>query len=204
MGAKHHKRWYTGVIHTHARTAPAVCWIKLTHVDPQCPYTDCTTHTPLVCAIRPRRIRFIGMAAAMGAKHHKRWYTGVIHTHARTAPAVCWIKLIHVDPQCPYTDYTTRTPRMRDSPLHQRPFDARSIHRGCARPSCADRSPRCWVAHRTPSSHRLPSQHDLPCSRHSVSHVAQSRRATAAPTAVTTNGESIARSTPRLCPTELR
>ena len=69
-----------------------------------------------VCAIRPLRIRLIGMAAAMGAKHHKRWYTGVIHTHARTAPAVCWIKLTHVDPQCPYTDCTTHTPRMRDSP----------------------------------------------------------------------------------------
>ena len=83
-----------------------------------------------VCAIRPLRIRLIGMAAAMGAKHHKRWYTGVIHTHARTAPAVCWIKLIHVDPQCPYTDYTTRTPRMRDSPSAN-PFDWNGGGHGC-------------------------------------------------------------------------
>ena len=128
-----------------------------------------------VCAIRPWRIRWIGMAAAMGAKHRKRWTTGVINTRGRTAPAVCWIKLTHVDPQCRYTVYTTRTPRMRDSPLHQRPFDARSIHSGCARPSYDDRSLRCWAARREPSSHRLPSQHDLPCSHHSVSHVAQSR-----------------------------
>ena len=57
---------------------------------------------------------------------------------------------------------------------HQRRFD-RSIHRGCARPSCADRTPWRWAARHRPSSHRPPSQHDLPCSRHSVSLVAQSR-----------------------------
>ena len=56
---------------------------------------------------------------------------------------------------------------------HQRRVN-RSIHRGCGRPSCADRSPCRWAARRGPSTHRPPLQHDLPCSRHSVSLVAQS------------------------------
>ena len=78
---------------------------------------------------------------------------------------------------------------------HQRRVGARSIHRGCARPSCAGRTQWRWAARHAPSSHRPPLHHDLPCSRHSVSLVAQSCSHTAAPTAVTINGESIARST---------
>ena len=77
---------------------------------------------------------------------------------------------------------------------HQRRVD-HSIHRGCARPSCADRTPWRWAARHRPLSHRPPSQHDLSCSRHTVSLVAQSRSHSRAETAVTTNGESIARST---------
>ena len=70
----------------------------------------------------------------------------------------------------------------------------RSIHRGCARPSCADRTPWRWAARHGPSSHSPPSQHDLPCSRHSVSsHSSHRLAATTAPTAVP------ARRVPRSC-----